>query len=184
MTLLTSLLVIVAQPADGSAAPSIFQAFESVCGGTASVDDVAARARAAGWSEEAPAAGSQFAFLVDLMRGAGARPVDRTFTAEVGGRRLHLWVRETIPAPMGTFVECKVFDFAPAEPITIVADALAWQGGASGARADPVVVSDQAVAWAGPDGAVFGASVERPPCEIVEPCSPRIVVELSVSKEN
>ena len=185
MTLLASLLALAAvQSSDRLTLPPIFQAFESVCVGTASVDEAASRARAAGWVEEAPAAGSQLAFMVDLMRGVGAPPVDRTFTAEVDGRRLHMWVRETIPAPMGTFTECKVYDFAPPEPFTIVADALAWQDRGSGTGADPVVLSEQAVGWEGPGGVIFGASIERPPCEIVQPCSPRIVLDQSVSKEH
>jgi|GEM_PF-2658708 len=172
-----------AQPAaNGTPQPPIIQAFETVCAGTATVRQAADRALAARWVEEAPAAGSPFAQLTGVMRDMGAGPAGRTFTAEVGGRRLHAWLRETIPAPIGTFVECKIYDFAPAEPLTIIEDARRWQGRADGAEIGPMGNGLHAIAWDDGRGNVVGAGIERSPCPAGGICPARIVVEQSMAK--
>ncbi|WP_260582171.1 hypothetical protein [Sphingopyxis sp. PET50] len=104
-------LMLMAAPDLGAAAPA-FMAYDSVCAKADTVETIGARAVAEGWSDFEPERTSPMGYVVGVTRAIAGRSGDRVFRRD--GDNLFIWVRETIPAPVGQFVECKIFDFSVA----------------------------------------------------------------------
>jgi hypothetical protein len=162
----------------------IVEAFDSACSGTRSVADVAAKAAAAGWSEEAAETRSPLNEIAGVYRAFGAPAGDRRFSRSLEGRVFYLWVRETIPAPIGQFVECRVYDFNTGEMEPVVEALSTHLRRPPGSRLGPFEDGTAGASWELPAGQSIFAAVEKPICGIVPNCTPRIVIQLDTPKEN
>jgi len=150
------------------------RAFASLCEGTSDADEPAARALAAGWSEQQPEQGSELALLVGLhqpdVRG-------RTFVSGEGGKRVHLWVRMTQPVRVA---ECSIYIFDVAAPEAVLDDVIAWRGVAPEIDLKGEGEGERAVGWSAADGSTIVASIERFPCPTRRSCRPqRVVIQRS-----
>lgn len=175
---LTLALAIAAGPGLASAQPA-FQSFDKVCAAATSIDDAAARATADGWTEFEPERHSPLGYVVGITRAVGGPKGDKPFRRD--GDTLFIWARDTIPAPMGQFAECKVFDFSVSELPS--EDALAaWAGRKPDQHLD---LSDGKLRiWFDGDDKSTSVSIQTPPC-FRNPCGqPRLVIERSVFKNN
>ncbi len=174
---LTLALAMAAGPGLASAQPAI-QTFDKVCSAATSIDDAAARAAADGWSEFEPEKQSPLGYVVGITRAVGGPKGDKPFRRD--GDALFVWARETIPAPMGQFVECKVFDFSVSELPSEEALA-AWAGRKPDQSMD---LSDGKLRiWFDGDDRSTSMSIQTPPC-FRNPCEqPRLVIERSVFKK-
>ncbi len=175
---LTLALAMAAGPGFASAQPAI-QAFDKVCSAASSIDDAAARAAADGWAEFEPAKQSPLGYVVGITRAVGGPKGDKPFRRDSDS--LFIWARETVPAPMGQFVECKVFDFGVSEMPSDEA-LVAWVGRKPDQRFD---LSDGKVRmWFDGDDKSTSISIQTPPC-FRNPCEqPRLVIERSILKNN
>lgn len=175
---LTLALALAAGPGLASAQPAI-QTFDKVCSAATSIDDAAARATADGWTEFEPPKQSPLGYVVGVTRAVGGPKGDKPFRRD--GDALFVWARETIPAPMGQFVECKVFDFSVSELPSEEALA-AWAGRKPDQRFD--FDDGKSRLWFTGDGRSTTVSIETPPC-FGNPCQkPRLVIERSILKNN
>ncbi|MBL0914571.1 MAG: hypothetical protein IBJ13_03360, partial [Sphingopyxis sp.] len=130
--------------------------------------------------EEVPEtmAAARAAFGILLAAISGVKPGGDETEAKLDA--LFVWARETIPAPMGQFVECKVFDFSVSELPSEEALA-AWAGRKPDQSMD---LSDGKLRiWFDGDDRSTSMSIQTPPC-FRNPCEqPRLVIERSVFKK-
>jgi hypothetical protein len=161
-------------------ASPVVRAFEGICEHTVTVDAASERALAAGWTEISPSRETPMGEVVLMTRAAGAPAGDRVFIKTVDGHELHIWARETIPAPRGQFVECGVYDFAPAEANGTLDAIIASQGVTP---TDNVSLADgtRQVGWHRLQGPSYYAGID-PACRVRPECRPRLVFYQSVPK--
>jgi len=171
-----ALLMLAAAPDLGAAAPA-FATFDAVCARADTVDVAGERATAEGWSEFEPEKNSPLGYIVGVTRAFGGPEGDRSFRRDDGS--INIWVRRTIPAPMGQFVECKVYDFAVAE-VPPRAALVAWAGGKPSSVVE--ISGDIALGWDKADGSMVLVSIQTPPCFVAGKCqASRLVIERSVA---
>lgn len=177
-------LILAAALAMQPAAPlPIVQAFDTVCAGTSTIAAASERALASDWVEETPSRESLMGELIAMTRAAGSPAGDRVFGRTIDGRTLHLWVRETIPAPRGQFVECGIYDFAPIEPDRTLDAIIASRGRAPTDVIGPLADGTRQAGWMSPRGPNIVAGLDRG-CRTRTDCSARIALYQSVLKED
>lgn len=171
-----ALLMLTAAPDMGAAAPA-FAAYEKVCAQADSVEAVGTQAVAEGWRDFEPERNSPLGYVVGITRALGGPKGDRPFMRDDSA--INIWARETIPAPMGQFVECKVFDFSIAEAPSRAA-LIAWAGGTPTFASE--LEGDSAWLWDRADGSSVVVSIQTPPCFVAGKCQQsRLVIERSVA---
>lgn len=170
-------LMLMAAPDLGAAAPA-FMAYDSVCAKADTVETIGARAVAEGWSDFEPERTSPMGYVVGVTRAIAGRSGDRVFRRD--GDNLFIWVRETIPAPVGQFVECKIFDFSVAALPSEEAMA-GWIGQPPAQKLN--LADGQLRIWSFGGDKTTSVSIQTPPCFTASGCQkPRLVVERSILK--